>query len=258
VLLQCAAPLPALARSENLPRPATLRVAVAAGQPPYVFEEGPSGLEYEYVALVLNRLGVRPQPVLMPYGKVAKLLAQGSVDLALAVQDTHAPGVYYSDEYIQYRDAAIYLAHRGVNIRRLNDLGGHRVAAFVHARSDLGPPFRHAIGLARRYVEFSNQLQQNYQLYTRRVDVVVGDINIFNYLNSQLPAGIDTTPTLVTTYLFKPTRYRVGFRDRALRDRFNAGMRTLRSDPAFKRLLANWQPVFLTPLNEVLLFVPPK
>lgn len=238
--------------------PRALRIAAGLRLAPYVIEAGPSGLEYAYVSQIMARLGVRLAPVLVPFGEVLHTLEQGRADLAMTVRDERVPGVYFSDEYIQYRDAAMYLANHRFAIKRLADLSGRNISAFQNARTDLGVNFRQAVARASHYEEVANQLQQNYKLYTGKVEVVVSDVNIFSQLNTQLPAGVDVTQRLETAYLFAPTRYRVGFRDPALRDRFNQALRSMRHDPALAELLSNWQPVFVSPLNEIILFPPAK
>ncbi|BAE48990.1 ABC-type amino acid transport/signal transduction systems [Paramagnetospirillum magneticum AMB-1] len=234
VLLSLLLCLPAEARE--------VTVGVGLSLSPYVIPEELRGMEYDIAKSALALEGHEMKPVFLPLGRVAKALDGGQMDAAMTQRPGTLTGLVYSDIYIVYRNYAITLASRQLNVDRLEDLSGKSVLAFQRATSYLGPEFKKVAEANQAYREEANQLIQPLLLYKGRVDVVVADRNIFDWFANQPEVRDKADISQPVTYhpLFPPTEYRVAFRDVALRDAFNRGLARLRAEGEYDRIIARY------------------
>jgi polar amino acid transport system substrate-binding protein len=206
--------------------PGSVRVAFGTSLAPYVMEQPPGGIELDIIRLALHKVGLILEPRFYPQARVPVVLAAGDVDAAATITPETGVRAAYSEPYIAYEDVAVTLRDRHLPIRRLEDLSGLRVMAFINATHYLGNAFRQATRRAARYQETGKQIDQNRLLYAGDVDVVIADRHIFAYLDKQLaeskfpqhPKPVDIHPILTRI------NYQLGFHDPALRDRFNQGL----------------------------------
>src|SRR6185312_6164905 len=68
------------------------------------------------------------------------------------------------------------------------------------------------------------QASINRLVYANAVEVGVSDINVFYSINTELGLGKGSNNDLCPYALFSPTLYRLAFRDRTVRDNFNAAL----------------------------------
>jgi polar amino acid transport system substrate-binding protein len=149
---------------------------------------------------------------------------------------------------------ALTLQQRDINLTQLAELRGLSVAAFDHATQYLGSDFAKAIASASSYTEYSNQIAQNMLLYHGKVDVVVADINIFNYLDGIIGKQHSALVQPVRRHdLFPPAPYRMACRDAKLCDAMTAALPHAHDWPEFQDIVKRWQPAFAEPLDEVLI-----
>lgn len=219
-------------------------MAVGRSLPPYVIIEEWRGLEYDIVKEALAQEGHGMTPRFMALARVNKELEGGLADAAMTVHpDTGVKGVHLSDSHVTYRNYAITLARRDLKIDRLEDLAGKSVVAFQNARVNLGPAFKAAAADGNpRYREEAKQAVQPTLLFLDRIDVVVADRNIFGWFaeDPEVKAKTDTTQPVRFHAIFPPTPYHVAFRDPALRDSFNLGLKKLRASGGYDRIVARY------------------
>jgi polar amino acid transport system substrate-binding protein len=233
---------------------AEIRAVVGLRLAPYVSEGRGDGLEYQYVELIMNRLGYEVKPTFVQLKDVGGVLKSGRVDMALATKEAVAPGFALSKPYVAYRNAAISLTRRGLSIQSMDDLKPYSVAAFENAPLYLGPQFGMVVASKKDYSEYANQLAQNVLLYQGKVDVVVADINIFTYLDDMVRAHHTAAVQPVTFHrLFPPSAYCIAFRDPALRDRFDAVLAHAHELKGYAEISKRWQPHIGQPIDQILL-----
>ncbi len=107
----------------------------------------------------------------------------------------------------------------------------------------LGPRFAQLTRSNPSYREVALQYHQNIDLFSEKVDVVVADINIFNWYNRdpRVTQTVDTTKKVNYHKIFKPTSYRVAFRNPNVRDAFNSALAELRSSGRYKAIVDMYQ-----------------
>ncbi|MGE5503366.1 MAG: substrate-binding periplasmic protein [Actinomycetota bacterium] len=232
VLAILAAPCPA----------AEVVLAVGRSLPPYVIAEEWRGIEYDIVKRSLESEGHTISPRVVPLARVARDLELGKVDAATPMIEASGVKAFYSQSHITYRNVAISLASRDLHIDKVADLAGKSVIAFQNATKFLGPDYAAAVAANPQYREEDRQVVQPVLLFLGRTDVVVADRNIFAWFadSPEVKAKADTTQAVRFHPLFPPTEYHVAFRDEAIRDAFDRGLKRLKDSGEYARIVQSY------------------
>ena len=187
-----------------------MRVAIGLSLPPYVIADERRGMEYDIVREALADAGYELVPVFVDFGEV--------------------PGAI----------AAMTLASRHLTLDAVADLSGFSVLAFQKATDYLPASYGEAVAGKADYSETAEQARQPEALFLGEVDVVVADINIFNWFRNdpRVRADADVTQDVTIHAIFAPTPYQVAFRDAADRDAFDAALAALRDSGRYGTIIA--------------------
>lgn len=218
----------------------TVTVGMGLNRPPYAMDGGATGLEVDIVreALAAAGLGMRPQQ--LPPARGLKLQRAGQLDVLLSVDEGIGGDGFFSEPYLNYQNVALSLTARKLAIRRIEDLSAYSVAAFQNASLTLGPRFSAVARAHANYNEYSQQLIQTNLLFSERVDVIVGDRRILHFFSSQLDPKIDVSKPVTIHQVFPATPRKAVFKDADLRDRFNAGLKTIQTNGVHDALLKKY------------------
>lgn len=232
--------LPAAVRAEQ--------VSMAFGEkiPPFCFPETDTGIEIEIIREALAFRGHTLKPLYYPFARVPVAFRAGQVDAAMSdLGQDLGPNAYYGDPAVFYDNVFITLKERGLSIKRPEDLRGLTVIAFPGALKRY-PAWLTEVQKDKRYYEQNNQSLQVLTLAAGHYDVVLSDRNIFKYFTLQLKKQRKFQPKPVQLHSFvalNPNDYRPVFRDAAIRDDFNAGLKQMKSagrvDAIYKKYLGN-------------------
>lgn len=234
MLLASAAPL-AFAQ----PAP-PLRVGMGLTKPPYILESGKSGLEVEIAEQAFAAVGYKMSGLQFPPARALAMHRSGQLDALLTVDEGIGGTDFFSDPYITYQNVATTLTSRRISLKRVEDLEAYSVAAFQNASVILGERFKAVAERHADYKEYPQQIIQNNLLFTSHVDVVVGDRLIFRYFITRLNPKIDATQSVTYHPLFPPTPRKVVFRDAELRNRFNAGLKTIQNNGVYDAIVKKY------------------
>lgn len=210
-----------------------LRIGIGLTKPPYILDGGLRGLEVEIVEQALAAGGYKMVPESYPPARALALMRAGKLDGMITVTEAIGPPGHFSDDYIAYQNVAITLKQRDIRLSSVHDLAGYSVAAFQNARYILTPEYALVTSMHPDYKEYPQQITQNHLLYAGRVDVVIGDRLVFRSLTRSVTAGLDTRQPVTVHQLFPPTPRRAVFREAAMRDAFNSGLRTIRQNGTY-------------------------
>lgn len=206
-----------------------LTMTFGASIPPYAFPDTGRGIEVDIIREALAVSGVELDPVFVPARRIAFEFIQGKVDAASKDQgeDLTEHGGIYGDVSVQFQDVIFTLAERDLKLVEPSDLSDLRVVAFQNASkhySDWLSPLQDSTN----YTETADQSLQVKMLHRGRADAIVADLNIVQYLTKLVAqeGKIDIKP-VATTNFAEPWGYRPAFRTEELRDKFNAGLKTL-------------------------------
>lgn len=236
--------LTALARPDDL-------VAVYQGsRPPFSFRDGQgkaAGIEADVVTEALRRAGRGVRFRETPNVRLLPFREGDGVDLAVSVRGNDGRGVYFSDEFVTFHNVAISRRDRHIVPKTIADLDRYTFAIWQNGWRDLGPDFeaRYRPGadghFPRNYFQPSNQQAQNKMFWFGRVDVIVVDKQVFEWYRKQFSAEFNTPVALDYHAIFDATTgFKVGFRDRDLRDAFNRALIDMRKDQTYSRILARY------------------
>lgn len=221
---------------------AEVRVGMGLAKPPYIMESGKEGLEYEIAEQVLAAIGYKMVALQFPPVRGLAMQRAGKLDVLLTVDEGIGGKDHFSAPYLNYQNVAITLASRNIRLRGVEDLSAYSIAGFQNASLILGERFRAVVARHPNYQEHSQQIAQDRLLFTGRVDVVVGDKLIFRYFTSRLDPQLDTSQPVIFHTIFPLNPRKAVFKDAALRDRFNAGLKIIQTNGVYDAILRKYQP----------------
>lgn len=217
-------------------------VTMAFGEkiPPFCFPETDSGIELEVMREALAYRGHVLRPRYYSFARIPVAFKAGEVEAAMTDlgEDMTSWGAYYGNPAVIYDNVFITLKERHLSITKPEDLRGLTVISFAGA-SKRYPDWLDAVRKAGHYYEQNDQALQVLTLDRGRYDVVLSDRNIFKYFTLQLKLNKSFKPKPVVEHPFvklNPMDYRPVFRDAAIRDDFNAGLKQLKDTGRFQAI----------------------
>lgn len=218
-----------------------LSISVGWNKPPYVIEETNSGFELDMVSAIFNNMGHSVSYVYVPFGRSNTFIKDNKVDAALTINEhMDTTNLVLSEPYISYQNAAISLKGRSLEINSVSDLKPYSIVAFQNASVLLGDEYQKVSKASPLYLELPNQQNQVEMLLKGKVDIVVMDINIFNYLSTEL-IGSSYISNVVIHRLFPKTNYHIAFTDKKLLQAFNKAMKAYKRSDDYTKLIAKYQ-----------------
>lgn len=211
--------------------------------PPYVEQRSDgsiTGLEYDIITAALKASGYDPVVNCFPLARLHESFRAGVVQAAAPARADHKLSGILTDVYLVYSNAAFVLKQSGRRLNAVGDLKGLRVLAFQTAHSILGSSYAAIAENNPRYAETTKQSTQTHMLFARRVDVVVCDERIFYYYLRSTDLPPHARDSVAMFRLFPSTEYRVVFATKAHADAFNKGLRTIRSNGTYARILEKY------------------
>lgn len=216
-------------------------VSMALGEkiPPFCFPETNSGIEVEVLREALAYRGHVLKPRYYSFARIPVAFRAREVDAAMTDlgQDLRPDGAHYGEPAVFYDNVFISLKERNLVIRKPEDLKGLKVISFAGAARRY-PEWLAAVQADGQYFEQNDQALQVLTLDKGRYDLVLSDRNIFKYFTLQLrQTGYKPKPTTEHAFVrFNPMDYRPVFRDRQIRDDFNAGLKHLKDSGRFQAI----------------------
>jgi len=216
-------------------------VSMAFGEkiPPFCFPETNSGIEVEVLGEALAYRGHVLKPRYYSFARIPVAFKAKEVDAAMTDlgQDLRPDGAHYGDPAVFYDNVFISLKDRNLVIRKPEDLKGLSVISFAGAARRY-PDWLAAVQAEGHYYEQNDQALQVLTLDKGRYDLVLSDRNIFKYFTLQLrQTGYKPKATTEHAFVrFNPLDYRPVFRDRKIRDDFNAGLKHLKETGRFQAI----------------------
>lgn len=219
---------------------ADVRMAFGEKIPPFCFPETNSGIELEVLGEALAYKGHRLVPKYFPFARIPLEFERGAVDAAMTDLGVDlAPfGAHYGNPAVFYDNVFISLKERGLVIRKPEDLKGLTVISFQGAANRY-PDWLGPVKKDGRYFEQNDQELQVLTLDRGRYDIVLSDRNIFRYFTLKLKKEKGFVPKDTEEHrfvTFNPMDYRPVFRDKGVRDDFNAGLAHLKESGRFQAI----------------------
>jgi len=217
-----------------------IHIAVGWNKPPYVIEKENSGFEIDMLSAIFKKMGYELDIIYTPVGRSSNLLKKGLVDVGMTISSRVdiTPAVF-SSSYITYHNVAISLRGRGISLDNISQLSKYSIVAFQNANIYLGEEYLSAVDNSTFYIELPDQHKQVAMLLLGRTDIVVMDVNIFNYLSKE-HLGKSHMDNVDVHRIFPTNSYHLGFVDEKLRDQFNKELIAYRKSSSYHQLIEKY------------------
>ncbi|WP_198939312.1 ABC transporter substrate-binding protein [Motiliproteus sp. MSK22-1] len=219
---------------------ADVRMSFGEKIPPFCFPETDSGIELEVIGEALAHRGHVLKPSYFPLARIPLAFKTGYVDASMTDlgEDLTHFGGHYGNPAVWYDNVFITLKEKNLTISKPEDLRGLTVLSFQGAIKRY-PEWLQPVKDAGNYREENNQFLQALTLVRGRYDVVLSDRTIFKYNYARLKKGISGELNPVQEHRFVTLNlmdYRPVFRDKNIRDDFNAGLQHLRKTGRIQKI----------------------
>lgn len=210
-------------------------------KPPYVMSSQDSGFEIELMRNVLATIGHDIELLYVPYGRAYETAIREKADISLTMLSVYGPEESsLSLPYVTYQNVVIGLKQLNPTVNNIADLNQYSVIAFQKANKVLGKEFKTATSNNVFYTELPDQRRQVQMLLSGSVDLVVMDVNIFNYF-SQLITGNNMTDKVVIFPIFPLTSYRAFIPDAVLREQYNQALTAFKKTDEYSSLIIKYR-----------------
>lgn len=215
-------------------------------KPPYIEPNNNSGFEIELMQQLLTQMGHTVSFLYVPYGRTYETMKRENADIGLTLNaKSGVPSEYLSQTYVTYQNVAVSLKKAKFTINQLSDLSKRSVIAFQSASKVLGQQFNAAVTHNLFYIELPNQRRQAEMLLLGSVDVVVMDVNIFNFFSQQIK-GKNQMAEVNVYPLFPPTQYSAAIHNAQLREAFNLALPEFQATQQYQALIDKYDLYKLT------------
>jgi len=223
-----------------------IRVSVSLTVEPYVIkavEPGgkDSGFELDIVKEILLTKGYSPEFVYEPLQRSKMSFENHLVDAVMDVKDYYpeVQGSFFSDEHITYHNYIVTLRSSNISISSANDIRDKNVIAFQQASLALGEEFKSMTSENPNYLEMGSQSSQITMLFLGRTDAIVLDRHIFRYHRARLKS-VNARQPVDYHELFPPSRFRIAFKEKTVRDDFNVGLKEFRASGRYQFIIDSY------------------
>ncbi len=219
----------------------TLRIGIGVNHPPYVIEATDSGVEIDILTEAFKELGFNIEWVYLNNVNRHLGIKRHKLDVAATIRDRYRlDPAFYSSPYISYQNVAISRLDNHLVIENIGDLKKYRVGSWELASGDLGDEFaKVADHLGIRYQEYSRQSSQVQEFCEGKVDVLVIDINIYQWF-SKTWCDSQKLPIKVHDVFPGRTSFIASFKNEQLRDDFNRELMVLKATGEYQKIIDHY------------------
>ena len=228
--------------------PVEIRGSFAQDIPPYLWVEKGEvhGIELEIMQAALEPRGYKVVAKPLPINRMWRTFTNGDLDFAAGLQLGEVQGsIFYSDEFLEYADVAVGRAGQDLHLTTPNDLFRYKVVSWQNAFNDLGldkktlPDAPHLP--EGGFIEPPDSESGIRFFWAGRADVLVIDKFIYAWYLQKLRDAPEAKTAIALYDIFSPQiRVRVGFRDAKLCDEFNAGLKAIKDNGSYARILDHY------------------
>ena len=219
-------------------------VAVDHATQPFTLPDSDSGLQVEIIRAAFASQSTPVTFVFLSSKRTALAFKSGLVDVL--TDDKPGNNVTNVNSHwpvMTFRNQAITSTHKNLKLNSIADLSKLRVVAFQEASRYLGAEFAAMANHNSAYLELPHMPSR--MLSLDRTDVIISqpDIFRFNLTNESSPTQINQVFESFEYHDILPAvnQYWFGFRDEALRDRFERGIAAIYANGEIDALFRQYQ-----------------
>jgi polar amino acid transport system substrate-binding protein len=221
----------------------SLKVGFVKDIPPYVIEKSNSGIEIDIIKSALEPFGYTIEPIYVSFKRGKNSLKNGSIDVMTTMKDKQEKDIYYSKDYIEYKNYIYHLKNNNLKIDNLSDLKNYSLIAWQDANKMLTKEYCDTFkDNSKKYRELVNQEQQCKMFWANRVDSIIIDERIFNYYKKDLINSVNTNQQYIKNgKLSLNTSFKVAFKDKKIRDDFDKGLEKIKKNGKYKKIFKKYE-----------------
>lgn len=150
----------------------------------YVQDNGElTGIDYEIVREIFTQAGYEITTEVYAHERLVQKFIDKELDFAspMAVK---IDGPYYTVPYLPFHDVAVTRADNPLELNTPEDLRGKAIVAYQKAREIIGPEYAEIVA-STPYLEMADRERQFDLLFNNKVDVIVGDRYVLEFISRQ-------------------------------------------------------------------------
>ncbi len=214
-----------------------VKVAVSISIPPFFIKEIESGIEMEVIRHAFERGGdYRVRPIFFHAGPRLSAFEKREVDCASTIPSESTRKGHLSDRVITMETMAISLAEKKITVRNMRDLTDKHIIAFKGAMATLGEAFTGIVAENRHYRERLKNEIMPVLLYRKRVDLVLSDPMIFQYVRKKMASRVNIDQPIVHHRIFEPQSFSLLCHESRLIEAFNRGLAAIKASGLHQRI----------------------
>ncbi len=230
---------PTIAAADNSDAIGLTLIMGTSNGPPYMIQETKSGLDIEIPQAALAKVGLPIELEFYPLSRAIHELQMGRIHLTAPFFTAAPKGVFVSDPHIEYRPIVITL--NSINkLQNIAQLKNYSIATFQGATGYFGDTFYYVSLNSPDYAEHHNMGKLIDLLMSKRYQVIVLDYSIFQHFLSKSRYA-DKIEAITFHDLIPRVPAAVAFNDPALRDQFNKGLKLIKQDGTYLKILKRYQ-----------------
>ncbi|PIP89265.1 MAG: hypothetical protein COW01_06995 [Bdellovibrionales bacterium CG12_big_fil_rev_8_21_14_0_65_38_15] len=208
--------------------------------PPYVMaSEQPQwnlpGLQVEIVDAAFNEFSIKTSWQYMTNNRIVVQFVKPGIDAGLNIAFMNSGGaIFESEPIINYKNCVIGRSSIKESwLKNLNKLKilGHQRAQFIYQKIFGSYDFKN-----KNYNEVTNQRTLAYHAVSHRADIVLSDALVLSYYAKKYFEAQYLVSDLVCLKVIQSPRT-LGFKTAKLRDQFNSGLKKIKSNGLYKKIL---------------------
>ena len=222
----------------------TLKVGVQGKYKPYYIDMN-HGLELDIVNEVFKRIGIKADYYKFPFERLKSAVSKHNMDASLIAYDENNDNYYYSDDYISFSNTIVCNQSKNIKIKNLKSLAGKKVGSWRSANLVLGKDFHDNFKPGKNnYIEISDLDPLLRMFWLKRLDCIVVDLFVFKWFKEYKlqEANIKEFPVDYHHLLTRRTYFKVKFKNKEIRDRFNIALKKLKDNGFIKGVYKKYIP----------------
>lgn len=223
--------------SKSIDNNSSEQVYFLAGLPiaPFIINENGSGIQLDIIRQALLSQNVNTQFKYVPLARSILNYAKPNIDaISILPSNFHYNDMFISKPYITYKNVAVSLLERELEIKFINDLVGLNIAAFQKAGQFLGTQFNEKITNLTGYREIADQRKQIDMLFTGQTEVI-----IFKHFTKNHNEDVYQNLFKIH-YIFEEKAYSAGFKSEELKNKFEKGISLIKNNGEYQKVIQRY------------------
>lgn len=217
----------------------TISIVTSEGPPHTIDNHYHSGIDLDVTKTILSELGYRVEFKFVGLGRAERLIKSGQQDVMAPIfYARDSKNFYISNPIVNYKPMIFSLTKNNYQVSSLSDLQGHSIITFQGATKYFGSEFER-LSMSENYTELADMSIIPEMLVKQRFDFAVLDLYIFYYFYRQHDKNRELS--LFRLHPLIPTvPASAAFKDKALRDQFNAKLAEPQRAALYKKIVEKY------------------